>query len=183
MSDIDVLESVVAKNVRLLENVTPDQLGKPTPCTEYDVKALTNHLAGWGRVIADGANDVESTVDGGSYTSEDPAGDYAKAADDLVNGWREGGMDRDVRFGTMAMPAAMTLSMTLMEEVTHGCDLALATGQPVPFTDAELETTLERAKATLPDDMRGNAFAPRIDVPDDAPALDRLLGFMGRRRS
>lgn len=183
MSDIDILESVVAKNATILENVTPDQHGGPTLCPDYDVKTLTNHLVAWGRVMADGATEVETTIDPGTYVTEDPAGDYRKAADDLVRGWREGGMDREVRFGTMKMPAQAVLSMTLMEEVTHGCDLALATGQPVPFSDEELTTTLERARATMPDEMRGDAFAPRIDLPDDAPALDRLLGFMGRRRA
>ncbi len=183
MTDIDLLESVVAKNTRLLENVTPDQHGNPTLCPEYDVKALADHLAGWARGFADGANEVESTIDPSAYTTDDPAGDYAKAADDLVRGWREGGMDREVRFGRNPMPAGPVLNMTLMEEVTHGIDLALATGQDVPFTDDELSAVLDRAKATLPDEMRGTAFGPRVDVPDDAPALDKLLGFMGRRRS
>ena len=80
-------------------------------------------------------------------------------------------------------PGAAVLGMTLMEYVTHGWDLATATGQPVPFTDDELGTTLERAKANLPDQYRGEGmpFAAAVDVPADAPVLDRLVAFMGRR--
>jgi uncharacterized protein (TIGR03086 family) len=77
----------------------------------------------------------------------------------------------------------MVLSMTLMECVTHACDLAAATAQPVPFTDAELTIVLDRATATLPAQYRGEGkpFGEPIDVPEDAPVLDRFLGFMGRR--
>ena len=73
--------------------------------------------------------------------------------------------------------------MTLMEYLTHGWDLATATAQPIPFTDDEAEEVLERARATLPPQFQGDGmpFGAPVPVPDDAPALQRLMGFMGRR--
>ncbi len=44
--------------------------------------------------------------------------------------------------------------MTLMEYLTHGFDLAKATDQTAPFSEEELALTLERARATLPDQYR-----------------------------
>ncbi len=81
------------------------------------------------------------------------------------------------------MPAQMVLNMTLMEYVTHGCDLAMTTGQPVPFSEHELAIMLDRGRATLPEEYRGEGktFGPIIGVADDAPGLDRVLGFMGRQ--
>lgn len=186
MTDVDILESVVAKTGRLVDNVRPDQLDGPTPtCPDYDVRTLLNHVIGWMRTFAAGANDRVSHDDPGAFTTEDFAGDYKAAADDLVHGWRQGGTDRNVRFGTQEMPAAPVLGMTLMEYVTHGCDIAIATGQDVPFSDEELEATLARARTNLPPEYRGEGkpFADEVPVPDDAPALDRLLGFMGRKPS
>lgn len=183
MSDVDVLESVLAKDARLVENVSPDQLDAPTPtCPGYGVRGLLDHMTGWVRTFADGANGREPTEDPSAYTTDDHTAEFRKAADDLVAGWHTHGTDRTVRFGTNDLPAANVLGMTLMEYVTHGLDLAIATGQDVPFSDEELETTLAHGKANLRDEYRGDAFAPAIEVPDDAPVVDRLLGFMGRRR-
>lgn len=183
MSDVDVLESVLDKDAKLIEGVSADQMAATTPCPEYDVRTLLDHMVGWVRTFAAGANDREPSEDAGAYTTDDHAGEFRAAARDLVDGWRTYGTDRQVRFGTQPMPAEATLGMTLMEYVTHGCDLAIATGQEVPFSDDELETTLERARTNLPDQYRGEgmAFGNVVPVPDDAPAVDRLLGFMGRQ--
>lgn len=184
MSDVDVLESVLAKDTRLIENVSADRLDAPTPtCPDYGVRGLLDHMVGWIRAFADGANGRESAEDPAAYTTGEHAAEFRKAADDLVAGWRAHGTDRAVRFGTSDLPAANVLGMTLMEYVTHGLDLAIATGQDVPFSDVELETTLAHGKANLRDEYRGDAFGPAVEVPDDAPAVDRLLGFMGRRRA
>jgi uncharacterized protein (TIGR03086 family) len=84
-----------------------------------------------------------------------------------------------------AQPAELVLNMTLMEYVTHGWDLATATGQPVPYTEDEAAEVLARAERTLPPQYRGAdmPFGDIVPVPGDAPAVDRLMGFMGRSPS
>jgi uncharacterized protein (TIGR03086 family) len=76
----------------------------------------------------------------------------------------------------------MSFNMTLMEYLVHGWDLAVATGQTVPYTDDEAEAVLERAQATLPPEYRGEGmpFGDIVPVADHAPAVDRLVGFLGR---
>ncbi|MDQ1640993.1 MAG: hypothetical protein QOJ90_344 [Actinomycetota bacterium] len=183
MTDIDVLETVLEKDADLLAAVPPDTMNASTACPEYDVRTLVNHIVGWAQVFAASAAGRTSDSDPTSYESKRPAAEFQTAADELVRGWREGGVDRQVRLSGPELPGQMVLSMTLMEYVTHGCDLALATGQPVPFSDDELEAALDHAKKTLPEEYRGpgKAFGPEIEVPEDSSALDRLLGFMGRR--
>lgn len=179
--DVDLVESVLAKDVRLLENVPHDRLD-PTAYPDYDVAALVRHMAGWVRVFAVAAN--ERRYDGDPAVLDDgadPVAVFRDAADELVRGWRAHGTDRPIPFFASELPGSAALAMTLMEYVTHGCDLALATGQDVPFDGEELETTLARARTMLRDESRrGTAFGPPVPVPDDAPAVDRLLGFMGR---
>ena len=176
MSDVDVLESVLRKDEALLAAVRPDQAHEPTDCPEYDTAALVEHLVEWMSSFADGAGAEPASADG------DAAVRFRVHADRCLAAWREHGTDRTVHFMSSDLPAGAALSMTLMEFVTHGLDLARATGQPVPFTDDELELVLERAAVTLPDQYRGEGrpFGARVEVPDDAPAVDRLRGFMGR---
>lgn len=183
MSDVDVLESVLTKDAALLAAVRPEQLSAPTPCPEYDVQALVNHIVGWLQVFAAAAHGRTFDGDPAGFVSADPMTDFQTAADSVVAGWRAGGVDRTVHLIGAELPAQMVLAMTLMEYVTHGCDLATATGQAAPFSEAELALTLERARVTLPDQYRGEgkAFGHVIEVADDAPVIDRLLGFMGRR--
>ena len=80
------------------------------------------------------------------------------------------------------MPGEMVFNMTVMEYLTHGWDLAVATAQPIPYTDAEAEEALSRAQATLPPEYQGEgmAFGAPVDVADDAPAIDRFVAFLGR---
>jgi uncharacterized protein (TIGR03086 family) len=183
VSDIDVLESVLAKDSELLGEVKPEQLGDPTPCSDYDVRTMVNHIVGWSQVFAAAANGRTFDGDPNAYEGQDPAADFQAIAKDMIAGWREGGVDRTVTMTGSEQPAEMVLNMTLMEYVTHGCDLAAGIGKPAPFSDAELATTLERGQVTLPEQYRGDGmpFGHIIDVPDDAPVLDRFLGFMGRR--
>jgi len=183
MGDVDVLDRVLVKDAALLAGVRPEQLATPTPCPQYNVQALVNHLVGWLQVFAAAATGRTFDGDPAAFVSTEPVAEFQAAAAELVAGWRSGGVDRAVRMTGAELPGQMVLAMTLMEYVTHGCDLASATGQPVPFNDEELALTLQRARATLPDQYRGDdkAFGLAIDVPEDAPVLHRLLGFMGRR--
>jgi uncharacterized protein (TIGR03086 family) len=183
MSDVEVLENVLAKDAALLAAVQPGQLAAPTPCPDYDVQALVNHILGWLQVFAAAADGRVLESDPAAFVSVAPVVDFEAAAAQLVAGGRSGGVDRAVRLTGAELSGQMVLAMTLMEYVTHGCDLAAATGQAVPFSDEELVVTLERARATLPDQYRGVGmpFGPAIDVPADASALSRLLGFMGRQ--
>jgi len=183
MSDIDLLESVLAKDEALLAGVRPEQLAAQTPCPDYDVRTMVNHIVGWAQVFAAGANGLPPDVDTDSYEAKDAVAEFRTAADDILAGWRQHGTDRTVTMLGNGLPGSVVLGMTLMEYLTHGCDLAVATGQQVPFTDEEVQTTFDHARATLPDAFRGagKPFGLVVEVDDDAHLVDRFLGFMGRR--
>lgn len=182
MTQIELLESVLAKTGDVVAGVSEDQLELPTPCTDYDVARLRNHIVGWAQVFAAGSAEEVFEGDPAAYEAgDDPAGDFRHAAARIVRGWREHGFDRPVRLGFGESPAPMVFNMTLMEYLTHGWDLATATSQPVPYTDEEAAEVLARAEETLPDEYRGSAFGPPVVIHADAPAIDRLVAFMGRR--
>ncbi|MFD6420705.1 TIGR03086 family metal-binding protein [Streptomyces sp. NPDC060198] len=183
MSDVELLAGILSKTGDLVEGVRPDQLSLPTTCETYDVEALRNHLVGWLQVFEAGSEGRAYEADPAAHVcGDDPAGEFRAAAQGLLAGWRRHGFDRRVRVREGELPAPMVFDMTLMEYLGHGWDLAVATGQEVPFTEEEGAQVLARARVTLPPRFRGEgqAFGEIVPVPEDAPAMDRFVGFLGR---
>lgn len=183
MAQIELLSSVLSKTGDLIAGVRPDQRGLPTPCPGYDVAALVDHIVGWLQVFEAGCHGRTYEGDAATFTSgPDPAAEFRAAADSVVAGWREHGLDRQVAVTGGAMPGELVFNMTLMEYLGHGWDLAVATGRPIPYTPAEAAETLARAQVTLPPEYRGDdmPFGHVVPVDEDAPAVERLVAFLGR---
>ena len=182
-NDIEVLDGVLTKAAGLIGGVQPEQRSLPTPCAAYDVRALMDHMVGWVQVFEAGSNLTEFPEDPGAYQcDDDPEAVFRVAAQGVVAGWSTHGRDRMVKVSSGESPGEMVFTMTLMEYLAHGWDLAVATGQAVPFTEAEARLAFDRAQGMLPDQYRGEGmpFGAVVEVPGDAPALDRMIGYMGR---
>jgi uncharacterized protein (TIGR03086 family) len=182
----DLLSTVLDDLAELVETTPPDQRSRPTPCSEYDVQDLLTHIVGWLTTFAAGYADPEgqaprSDLDG--YTVPADAGaEVRAAAHQLEKALRDGAAQRPLRLGESAMPGELALGMILWEYQVHGWDLARAVGRPWSPPDAAARESLAFAPTMLtPDDQgEGMPFAARVPVPEDAPALDRLLGLSGR---
>ncbi|KQX62868.1 TIGR03086 family metal-binding protein [Angustibacter sp. Root456] len=166
--DVALLESVLTKTEALISEVGPEQQLLRTPCPDLDVRHLVDHLVGWARECARRVTGQESSEDPNAYRSDDPAREFEQAAARLVSGLRE------------TDQPAMPPGMLLMEFITHGWDLATATGEPVTYSDAEADTALATGRTMLRPDYRGDSFGPEVDPPDDATAVERLVAFLGR---
>jgi len=183
----DLLEAVLADLVLVVGAITDDQLHDPTPCTDYDVGQLQDHVLGWLNNFAAGFADPhgqapQATVEA-YQASDDPAAEVQAAAELLVQAVRGGAAARPLKLGDAAMPGEMALGMILWEYQVHGWDLARGTGQPWNPPAAAAEQSLSFAPTMLTDDYQGEGktFAQPVTVPEDAPPLDRLLGLSGRR--
>ena len=85
--------------------------------------------------------------------------------------------------GGTTMPAEVTGVVALDDVVLHGWDLARATGQEFRCDPADAEAVLGfTGRSAQPEQaaMRTGLFGPVVPVADDAPTLDRALGFAGR---
>jgi uncharacterized protein (TIGR03086 family) len=184
MNEVNLLAGVLSKTGNLIEGVGVDQLSLATPCEEYDVEALRDHIVGWILVFEAGCHGRAYEGDPSTYRCDaDPAQVFRTAADSLVAGWETHGLDREVSLTGGKMPGDMAFNMTVMEYLTHGWDLAVATGQSIPFTEQEAAETLARAEATLPPAYRGAGmpFGEIVPVEENESAVDRLVAFLGRR--
>ncbi len=80
------------------------------------------------------------------------------------------------------MPAAVMARILSMEFLVHAWDYARATGQAVEVSEEAPEQVLAWSRAVLTPEGRVRAgFDDPVEIADDAPALDRLLAFTGRR--
>lgn len=171
--DVALLGAVLAKTGRLVAGVRPEQRALPTPCPDYDVGRLVDHLAGWASSFAARAGGGSSEGDPNDYRAgSDPAAEFDASAVRILGGLRAGGE------GT----GAVNVGVLLMEYVTHGWDLATATGQPVPYSAAEAEAALAAGQQMLAPEYRGpgKTFGDEVELTDPAGAVDRLVAFLGR---
>ena len=183
MDEPTLLAGVLTKTGDLIAGVRDDQWDLPTPCPEYDVRALVDHMVGWVQVFDAGCHGRDVDGDPNAYRSDaDPAVAFRSAAGSLAEGWRDLGVDRPVRIMTGELPGQTAFDITVMEYLTHGWDLAVATGQTVPYDEDEATDTLARAERTLPPEYRGEGkgFAAAVAVDPGAPAVSRLAAFLGR---
>lgn len=184
MGKIELLTGILVKTGDIVEGTKKDKRQFPTPCPDFKVEDLMNHVVGWLQVFD--ANCNGRTYDGNAdeyHCRIHPATEFNSAATSLIGGWKKYGFDRNVQMLGSEMPAEMVFNMTVMKYLAHGWDLAIATGQPIPYTEQEAEATLRRAVTTLPAQYRGEnmPFGNIVEVADTAPAIDRLVGFMGRK--
>lgn len=182
----DLLVAVLADLAPVVAGVTGPQKHNPTPCSDYDVAQLLDHVTGWLGTFADGFADPDgqaprASLDG-YVAPSDPAAEVRRAAATMEKAIRDGAAARPLRIGGSAMPGEMALGMILWEYQMHGWDLARATGQHWSPPPAAAEESLAFAPNMLTPDYQGDgkAFAKPVPVPDDAPPLDRLLGLSGR---
>lgn len=119
---------------RTLIGVRADQWRDPTPCSEWDVRALVNHVVAeqcWvgpllaGRTI----EEVGSRFDG-DVLGDDPVGrgeDLARASVIAVDAALTEGLRVHLSYGDE--DAAEYLRQLAADHLIHGWDLAVATGQ------------------------------------------------------
>jgi uncharacterized protein (TIGR03086 family) len=177
--------SAVATACDVVAAVTPAQLHDPTPCTEYDVRALLGHLVAVLHRVTSIASGVPAIGSAPLVTDvPDDGWDAAAraAARDMTAAWADPavlGLEMRLPFGVL--PGAAALAMYTGEVSTHTWDLAVATGQAPVWDDEVITGAVAAVHRKLPAERGpGIPFAAPVDVPDDAPPIDRLVAWQGR---
>lgn len=182
MTETSTLQSVLDKTAAIVEGVPQSRLAGPTPCPEFTVEQLRDHMVAWVRVFANGASGDPQPENPDGYRSSDPGGDFRAAAATAVSAYSALPDDAPVQLSSGAMPAAATVAMMTGEYLAHGWDLATATGQQVDYTDDEAEAARTGLAPLLAPEYRGAGmpFGDIVEVPEGASELEKFLGFSGR---
>ncbi|RKT83613.1 TIGR03086 family protein [Saccharopolyspora antimicrobica] len=187
MSEAQHLNRAASALVEIVEGIEPGHLTAPTPCTEYAVRDLLNHLLFWGPSL-EGAARKETVSPPASAESEVDlvVGDWRTAVVDQLNRMAQvwsapGAWSGSTHMGgPNEMPAALVGSMVTIELVVHSWDLAKATGQSPRLDEALLDFTFGEAAKMVEQGRALGAFGAEVAVPDTAPLLDRLVALTGR---
>ena len=190
MSTLD-LGPATTTLAELVRSVGDDDLGRPTPCTEYSVGDLVDHLGGLALAFTGAARKepVPGAEEGGSGDASrlEPGWRERIAADldSLAEAWREpSAYDGMTVAGPVEMPGEVAAAVVLNEVVVHGWDLASALGRPFEAAPEDVEACLGFVRPfSTPGAAadRGDAFGEVLDVPPGATPLVELLALLGRR--
>lgn len=169
---------------RVIDQVGPEQMGAATPCTEWDVRALINHLVAGNRMVAALAAGGPMPDRNADHLGDDPRAafaDSARAADAVLR--EDGALERLFRMPFGEVPGAMVAGMRFVDVLVHTWDLAKATGQSTKLDPQLCQTGLELARMRMGDEPRqaGAPIGPVVEMVADAPICDRFAAYMGRQ--
>jgi uncharacterized protein (TIGR03086 family) len=173
---VDIYRPVADKWAQLSTQVREDQWDLQTPCAEWNVRELVDHVLAWqaqgvGLLGADLAPDADWDEIRAAFdaTLSDPA----QLTGDVPE------------FG--GLPKQNMAGFLIGDLLIHSWDLARSIGADDTLPPAAVEATtigLHHAPEAL---LRGTnplgakMMAPPVDVPDDATAQDAMIAFTGRR--
>jgi uncharacterized protein (TIGR03086 family) len=108
---------------------------------------------------------------------------YTASTEAMMAAFEEpGALGRMVTMPFGEMPAAGLAGFRFVDLIVHAWDLARATGQETDFAPDLCEVALAMSRQRMTDMDRTNMpFKGEVSVPADAPAADRLAGFLGRQ--
>ena len=155
----------------VLAQVHRDHLDRPTPCPEWDVQRLIDHLVVTpGRFLTMMRGQQPDWSAEPPHVDEDWAGAFRSAGDDLLHAWHQLGED----------DTSVNADWQMAELAVHTWDLAI--GRRTDDLDQEVaERGLGFMQASLTDENRGHAFGPEQQPGEDATAYDRIAAFAGRK--
>jgi uncharacterized protein (TIGR03086 family) len=185
MSEYD-LSAPAATMAGLIRNVSDDQLTGRTPCPDYSLGDLVDHVGGFAMAFTWAAN-KELPPTGTQSPSPDasrlPADWRRRIPADLATlaqAWKQPdawtGM---TQAGGIDLPGEIAGVVALDELVIHGWDVARASGQPYDVDSQSLGAVRDFVQGFSPDGTPG-MFGPRVPVPDTVSLLDQVIGMTGR---
>lgn len=151
-----------------------DQMDAPTPCEEWDVRALMNHMLDTQRFFIGRARGEEVPMPAPTpppLVGDDPVAAFERGRSELLGAFGEPGVvDK-------TMPA---LGIAFSDQLLHGWDLATATGQDAAMPDGLADAAYQMIHGRFTDEQRPGIFKPAVPTPATATRQDELLAYTGR---
>lgn len=136
----------------VVQTIRPDDLHRPTPCRDFDVVALAEHLIDTIARLGAAAG-IEPTVPDGDSIDQR----IQQVTQPTLAEWRRRGLTDDVVFSGRTLSGYLALGILSLELVVHGWDFAVALHRPLHVSDAHAAHVLGLAQQTLTAQSRAKA--------------------------
>ena len=166
---------------KIVAGIAADQLDAPTPCEDYDVAGLLNHLISgnfWVAPLVEGKtiDDVGDALDRHFALEE-----YDKSAEEANAAFSgPGAMQKPVAVSYGPVPAEVYAGHRFLDVLIHGWDLAKATGQDTTIDPELVDACFEVIEPQLDLLKSSGMFGTEVAVADDADSQTKLLALLGR---
>jgi uncharacterized protein (TIGR03086 family) len=175
MNELASAEAALAVAQRVLRGIKASDLESGTPCEDFTVAGLLDHL--FGSIASIGKALGVSVAD---QPAASPEVRIADAAQLTLEAFRARGTEGSLDMGFAELPATMVANILNLELLVHAWDFATATGQELAVSPVLSDYVLGLARNTISPQMRGKSFAKETLVDESAASLHRLVAFTGR---
>lgn len=177
------LEVIVPALEATVDRIQGMQLHDPTPCSEFTVHDVINHMiVGGGTFAYMFRGERPPELSPPAVYGWVPTKEFREAMDDLVDAVRSpGAMARPIASPVGEVSGDAFARFVAVDGLLHGWDLATATGQTFDVPDDVVAAVDDFARAAITPELRTNGmFAPPVAPPSGASRLERLAAFSGR---
>lgn len=186
MNALDYYRTGLQEFDKRVHAIAEGQWNSSTPCTEWTVRDLVNHVVGENRWVAllmagKAIADVGNALDG-DLLGDDPKRAWDEAREEALSSVEQpDALGRTVHLSYGDTPAETYITEVAVDHAVHAWDLARAIGideqidlDLVEFAKRELEPKITQWR-------EAGVFGDEIEVPEDADVLTRLLAMTGRK--
>ena len=183
MEPTEQLSAILPAVSALVDRIEPADLHRPTPCANFDVRGVLDHMMGLGATFSfmfRGQEPPAPSIPADHATV--PSAEMRAVMDGLLDAVRsDGAMGRTIASPVGEMSGETFARLVAFDGLVHGWDIARATGQPFDVPDDVVAEVDAFARAALTDDMRdGDMFKTATTPPDRATPIERVAAFSGR---
>jgi uncharacterized protein (TIGR03086 family) len=185
--------SAARQTTEIACQATPGQLTLPTPCSDWNLRQLLDHMTteNLGFAAAADGRGADPALWVGDPDRVDPVEDYVAATETLIAAFAEPGvLQRSFALPLLSLerqfPGKQAVMMQLVDSVVHAWDLARTLGAPLTVDDDITAPVLALCEQIPDDESRrkpGAVFGPAVPYADGAPAMDRIVALLGRSPS
>jgi uncharacterized protein (TIGR03086 family) len=168
-------EAALAVAQRVLRGLKDLDMDARTPCEDFTVDGLLDHL--YGSIASIGK---ALGVTAPPRPTASPEVRIAEAAQITLEAFRARGLEGSLDMGFAELPATLVANILNLELLVHAWDFATATGQELAVSRVLSDYVLGLARNTISPQMRGASFAEETLVDESAASMERLIAFTGR---
>ncbi len=183
MEPIEQLSYILPTLNALVDRIDADQLDNPTPCAEFTVRDVLDHMLGLGGAFGYWFRGLDVPAEAPPIvTDRVPAAEFRTTMDDLLDAVKsDGALDRTITAPVGVMQGDVFARLVAFDGLIHGWDLARATGLDYALPPFVVDAVDAFARTALSPEMRdGDTFKAETLAPEDASTLERLVAFSGR---